>query len=148
MAKRELFAMGALGPVIRFCQAFAVDPGEADRAALRFTEELLSAGRAVVIFPEGRVAHDGEMQEISAGVVLLALRAGVPIVPVGLWGTQHVIRYGTTVPRPTLQSVRVHYGRPVCFDDLSTLPKREQRTAAAKRLEEALRAARHTAMTS
>jgi 1-acyl-sn-glycerol-3-phosphate acyltransferase len=123
-----------------------VDPGEADRAALRFTEDLLRDGRAVVIFPEGRIAADGELQEISAGVVLLALRAGVPIVPVGLWGTQHVIPYGTTMPRPTLRRVRVHYGRAISFDDLKELPRRQQREAAATRLELAVRGAREAAM--
>jgi 1-acyl-sn-glycerol-3-phosphate acyltransferase len=146
MAKRELFEMGALGPAIRFCQAFPVDPGEADRAALRFTEELLRNGQAVVVFPEGRIAHDGVLQDISAGVVLLALRAGVPIVPVGLWGTQHVVPYGTIIPRPTLSRVRVHYGKPLRFDDIRDFPRRQQRETAATRLEAALRAARQNAI--
>jgi 1-acyl-sn-glycerol-3-phosphate acyltransferase len=146
MAKRELFEMGALGPAIRFCQAFPVEPGEADRAALRFTEELLRSGQAVVVFPEGRIAPDGVLQDISAGVVLLALRAGVPIVPVGLWGTQHVVPYGTTIPRPTFARVRVHYGKPVPFDDIRDLPRRQQRETAATRLEKALRAAREIAI--
>jgi 1-acyl-sn-glycerol-3-phosphate acyltransferase len=148
MAKRELFEMGALGPAIRFCQAFPVDPGEADRAALRFTEELLRSGQAVVVFPEGRIAADGVLQDISAGVVLLALRSGVPIVPVGLWGTSHVVPYGTVIPRPTLARVRVHYGKPIHFDDFRTLPRRQQRDAAATRLEDALRAAREVAINS
>jgi 1-acyl-sn-glycerol-3-phosphate acyltransferase len=146
MAKRELFEMGALGPAIRFCQAYPVEPGEADRAALRFTEELLRSRQSVVVFPEGRIAADGALQDISAGVVLLALRSGVPIVPVGLWGTQHVVPYGTVVPRPTLARVRVHFGRPISFDDIRNLPRREQREAAATRLEEALRAARDIAI--
>jgi 1-acyl-sn-glycerol-3-phosphate acyltransferase len=146
MAKRELFEMGVLGPAIRFCQAFPVEPGEADRAALRFTEELLRSGQAVVVFPEGRIAADGVMQELSAGVVLLALRSGVPIVPVGLRGTQHVVPYGTTIPRPTLARVRVHYGKSLRFDDIRDLPRRQQRETAATRLEEALRAAREIAI--
>lgn len=148
MAKRELFEMGALGPAIRFCQAFPVEPGEADRAALRFTEELLRNGQAVVVFPEGRIAHDGVLQDISAGVVLLALRARVPIVPVGLWGTQHVVPYGTVIPRPTLARVRVHYGKPLRFEDIRDLPRRQQREAAAMQLETALRAAREIAINS
>lgn len=146
MAKRELFEMRALGPVIRFCQAFAVEPNEADRAALRFTEDLLRDGQAVVVFPEGRIAPDGEMLDISSGVVLLALRAGVPIVPVGLWGTQQVIPYKQRVPRPTLAYVRVHFGKPLRFDDIKTLPRRQQRDIAAERLEKAMRAARSIAI--
>jgi 1-acyl-sn-glycerol-3-phosphate acyltransferase len=148
MAKRKLFEMGALGPAIRFCQAFPVDPGEADRAALRFTEELLRNGQAVVVFPEGRIAHDGVLQDISAGPVLLALRAGVPIVPVGLWGTQHVVPYGTVIPRPTIARVRVHYGKPLRFDDIRDLPRRQQREVAATRLDDALWDARETAIST
>lgn len=146
MAKRELFDMRVLGlhfgPIIRFCQAFSVDPGGADRAALRHAEELLAAKQAVVIFPEGRCSVDGELQEISSGTVMLALRAGVPIVPVGLWGTQCVMPYSQTVPRPTTAPVRVHFGAPLHFSDLRDLSKREQREQATQRLEKAMRKAR------
>ncbi len=149
MAKEELFSMRVLGldfgRIIRFCQAFPVDPQGADRAALRYTEELLGAGRAVVIFPEGRCSPTGEMGPVLPGTVMLALRARVPVVPVGLWGTQGVMPYRQMVPRPTLGPVRVHFGAPIQFDHIAALPRREQRAAAATLLETAMRQARAVA---
>src|SRR5687768_10533586 len=53
MAKHELFDIRVIGPWIRFCRAFPVERDGMDRAALRFTEDLLSRKQAVVVFPEG-----------------------------------------------------------------------------------------------
>lgn len=150
MAKRELFDLkypiiGELGPKIEFFQAFPVDPNEPDREALKHAETLLKAGRPLVVFPEGKCSENGEMNEIQAGAVMLALRADVPIVPVGLWGTQRAMPYGSLLIRPTLQRVRVHFGAPLRFEDLKEKPKREARQIAAQRLESAMKAAREIA---
>jgi 1-acyl-sn-glycerol-3-phosphate acyltransferase len=52
------------------------------------------------------------MGEVLPGAVLMALRSKVPIVPVGIWGTQHVVPYGQMLPRPTLAKVHVHFAAP------------------------------------
>jgi 1-acyl-sn-glycerol-3-phosphate acyltransferase len=141
MAKRELFEIPVLGKLIAFAQAFPVDRDAPDRAALKHAEELLRAGQIVVIFPEGRLSQSGELQPLLPGALMLALRAGVPVIPVGISGTNQILPYGQTVPRPTLEPVRVHFGAPLSFDDLKELPSREQRRLSAERLETALRAA-------
>lgn len=150
MAKRELFGIklpiiGDLGPKIRFLQTFPVDPNEPDREALRYAEDLLKAGQPLVVFPEGYCSSNGELNEIQPGAVMLALRAKVPIVPVGLWGTQSVMPYGSLVMRPTLNRVRVHFGKPLRFDDLKDKPKREAREIATQRLTDAMKQARDVA---
>ena len=150
MAKAEIFEIsypiiGKLGPKMTFLGAFAVDPGEPDRESLRRAQELLQSGETLVVFPEGEVSQGGEMNEVLPGAVLLAQRSGVPIVPVGIWGTQHVIPYGQIIPRPTFQRVHVHFGAPISFDDLKTLPKREAREKARERLEAAIKEAREIA---
>jgi len=139
MAKQEIFEIRVIGPLIRFCHAFPVDRDGVDRAALRFTEELLEKGEGVVVFPEGRISPDGELAELLPGVVMMALRAGIPIIPVGICGTDAVLPYSIVLPRPTLARVHVHFGRPVDFSDLADLPSREQRQRANERLEKALR---------
>lgn len=141
MAKRELFSIPVLGPFMHFAQAFPVVRDAPDRASLKRAEELLRAGQVVVVFPEGRLSQDGELQPLLPGVALLALRAGVPVIPVGIAGTNRLLPYGATVPRPTLAPVRVHFGPPLSFDDLSELSSREQRKECLERLEKALREA-------
>ena len=141
MAKAELFDIRIIGPWIRFCRAFPVDRDGMDRAALRFTEDLLKRNQAVVVFPEGRLSETGELGPLMPGVVMLALRTGVPIVPVGICGSNAILPYSLVVPRPTLARVHVHYGKPVDFSDLSELPSREQRQQANERLTGVLREA-------
>ncbi|HEY3282948.1 MAG TPA: lysophospholipid acyltransferase family protein, partial [Armatimonadota bacterium] len=87
MGKAELFEMPVVGAFCRFCQTFAVKRGQPDREALRMAEALLRAGEAVLVFPEGRLSETGLLQPMYSGVALLALRTGVPVVPVGLTGT-------------------------------------------------------------
>lgn len=141
MAKRELFDIKVLGPLIQFAQAFPVERGGADRAALRRGEELLRNGQALVVFPEGRLAIDGVLQPLLPGATLLALRAEVPVVPVGIWGSNKIIPYGSVTPRPTCEPVRVHFGQALDFSNLKSLPSRAQREQSTQRVEEALRTA-------
>lgn len=138
MAKQELFEMPVLGQFISFAQAFPVERGGADRVALKRAETLLKAGQGVVVFPEGKLSENGELQPLLPGVAMLALRANVPVVPVGLCGTNAILPYGQTIPRPTLAHVGVHFGAALDFSDLKNLPSREQRTQALAQLEDAL----------
>lgn len=138
MAKRELWAISWLGPVISYLRAFPVDPASPDRAALKKAGELLQHGQALVVFPEGKIAHDGHLDDLLPGAVLLALRSGAPVVPVGLAGTEFLIPYGTTNPRFTLQPVRIHFGVAINFRDLQELPGREAREIATARLRAAM----------
>lgn len=141
MAKRELFEIPVLGPLIDFAQAFPVERGVPDRAALKRAEQLLKAGQAVVVFPEGQLSQNGQLQPLLPGVALLALRAKVPVIPVGIVGTNVLLPYGKVIPRPTLAPVHIHFGKALTFDDLAGLPSRVQRAQCVERLEEALRAA-------
>ena len=145
MAKSGLWemegAMRHMGPLISWMQSFPVDPDSADREALRRAEDLLRAKQALVVFPEGRIRQEGKTLELQAGVIMLALRAEVPILPVGIWGTQNIVPYGSLIPRPSLAPVAVVFGRPLHFDDLKSLPRRAARETAVARLHDAFNAA-------
>lgn len=138
MAKRELWDIWWLAPLITLLGAFKVDQASADRAALRQAEEVLANGDPLGIFPEGFIAKDGKLGKIQPGTVLMALKTGVPIVPVGIEGAQYLIPYGQVLPRPTLKQVSLHFGAPIHFDDLKALGGREARTQALQRLEAGL----------
>lgn len=144
MAKSELWeqqgVLKHMGPMISWMQAFPVDPNSADREALRRAEDLLRARQALVVFPEGRIAHN-EKLPLQPGVVMLAMKTGVPIVPVGIWGTQHVVPYGQIMPRPTASPVAVVFAPVIRFDDLSDMPRRAAREAGTGRLQAAFEAA-------
>ncbi|WP_243058302.1 1-acyl-sn-glycerol-3-phosphate acyltransferase [Nocardioides sp. SR21] len=90
MAKRELFAHKLSGPLMRSMHHIEVDRG-AGEASARTAVEYLRAGEAVGIFPEATISRAMELKEFKTGAVRIAAEAGVPLVPVILWGTQRLI---------------------------------------------------------
>lgn len=118
MAKEELFR-GLVGWWLRSGGAFPVRRGEVDRVALKVAEDLLRAGHVVMIFPEGHRSQNAEMQAARSGAVLLASRAGCPIVPVAIAGTER-LRFagppGETLARVLSRPrVRVRVGEPIAM---------------------------------
>lgn len=116
MAKEELFAFTPLGWWLRKTGAFSVRRGETDRPALRHAEDLLRAGKAVMIFPEGTRSAGAQVQAARAGAVMLAARTQSPILPVAITGTEHLRLHAPAEPLTRFLSrprVRVQVGRPI-----------------------------------
>jgi len=90
MAKRELFDHTFTGPLMRSLHHIEVDRGEGI-ASYHAAVEQLRAGEAVGIFPEATISRAMELKEFKTGAVRIAAAAGVPIVPVILWGTQRMM---------------------------------------------------------
>jgi 1-acyl-sn-glycerol-3-phosphate acyltransferase len=90
MAKREVFDHRIAGPVMRSMHHISVD--RADGVA-SYDEGLryLRAGEAVGIFPEATISRSFEVKELKSGAARLAAEAGVPLLPVVLWGTQRIM---------------------------------------------------------
>jgi 1-acyl-sn-glycerol-3-phosphate acyltransferase len=88
LAKEELF-LGRLGWLVRLLGAIPVKRGEADRQLLRASDDLLKRGRVLVIFPEGHRSDNHQLIHAHAGMGMIALRAGVPVVPVAVCGSEH-----------------------------------------------------------
>lgn len=110
MAKSELFEMKGVGWMLRRFRAFPVRRGEADRKSLRYAVDLLKAGEAVGLFPEGQLSETGELQELKAGVALIARLAAVPVICCALSGTQRMMPYGKMIPRPAFHTVDATWG--------------------------------------
>jgi 1-acyl-sn-glycerol-3-phosphate acyltransferase len=91
MAKREIFHGKFWTWVFNELGAVPVDRDGGDRAALRVTEAALLEGEPVVIFPEGTRREGAELGALFSGAAYLALKQGVPIVPVGVGGSDRVL---------------------------------------------------------
>jgi len=114
--------------------AVKVERGTADRGALRVLEAVLAEGSPVAVFPEGTRASGSEITELFAGAAFLAIKLGVPIVPVGIGGSEHILPKGKVFPR--IHRVAVSVGHPI---EPPVLEGRARRSAAA-RMTEALHA--------
>jgi 1-acyl-sn-glycerol-3-phosphate acyltransferase len=90
MAKRELFDHALVGPLMRSLHHIEVDRG-AGVASFHTAVDLLRQGEAVGIFPEATISRSMELKEFKTGAVRIAAEAGVPVVPVILWGTQRMM---------------------------------------------------------
>jgi 1-acyl-sn-glycerol-3-phosphate acyltransferase len=90
MAKREIFDHAVGGPVMRSMHHIEVDRGEGI-ASFHAAVDHLRRGEAVGIFPEATISRAMELKEFKTGAVRIAAEAGVPVVPVILWGTQRMM---------------------------------------------------------
>jgi 1-acyl-sn-glycerol-3-phosphate acyltransferase len=91
MAKKELFAIPVLGPVIRALGAYAVDRRGSATAAIKRSLHVLEAGGAIGIFPEGTRNLTGTVAP-QTGVALLAALSHAPVVPACIRGTDRALR--------------------------------------------------------
>lgn len=90
MAKKELFRYRFIGHFIGSLGAFPVHRGQLDRKALNQAEQVLAQGQALVMFPEGMRSHSSQLQPAFPGSALIASHSGVPIIPVGITGTEKI----------------------------------------------------------
>ncbi|HYL52547.1 MAG TPA: lysophospholipid acyltransferase family protein [Acidimicrobiia bacterium] len=95
LAKAELFDKPALGRLLHSARQIPVTRGSADAAgALGSAVEALRRGECIAVFPEGTISLDLEPMRGKSGTARLAQAAGVPVVPVGLWGTHRMMMKG------------------------------------------------------
>lgn len=135
-AKKELFSIPLLGPYIHHLGAIPVDRTGFDRSGITRALELLARGEALVLFPEGtRIARPG-YGEPREGVGLLALQAGVPVVPCHVssaWEPRRSIF--RRIP------IVVRYGPPLHFGTRAKGPERRAQYAeVARAVMDAIRA--------
>jgi 1-acyl-sn-glycerol-3-phosphate acyltransferase len=90
---------------------FPVVRGTADREALQRCVEVLEAGEPLVLFPEGERKSGPAVQPLFDGAVYIAAKGGVPIVPVGIGGSERAMPKGARFIRPA--RVHVIVGEPI-----------------------------------
>jgi 1-acyl-sn-glycerol-3-phosphate acyltransferase len=107
MGKDSLWKIRFIGKLFSALGAFPVHRGSADREALRRTMAVVEAGEPVVIFPEGTRQSGPAVQPLFEGAAYVAARTGVPIVPVGIGGTERAMPKGSKLIRPVRTSIIV-----------------------------------------
>ncbi len=109
LAKEELFRSRIQRYIFHNCGAFPIRRGGMNRDALRFAERLFDRGGALIAFPEGRRSMESQMVDAFSGSALIAVRNGVPILPVGIYGTEKITGSTWWLRRP---EITVNIGRP------------------------------------
>ncbi|MGB0209740.1 MAG: lysophospholipid acyltransferase family protein [Ilumatobacteraceae bacterium] len=111
MGKDSMWKVRWVGWVLSALGAIPVTRGTADREALRRSVELLESGEPMVLFPEGERKEGPVIQPLFDGAVYVALKARVPIVPVGIAGSERVMPKGARFIFP--KKVHVVIGAPI-----------------------------------
>jgi len=100
-----VFPLSFLGKVLH---VIPIDAKAHLGSALRRSEEAIREGKSLCIFPEGGRSYDGGLMELKRGIAAIALRAGVPVVPVWIKGARRALPRGSFCLKPA--KVRVRFG--------------------------------------
>jgi putative phosphoserine phosphatase / 1-acylglycerol-3-phosphate O-acyltransferase len=121
MAKKELFDVPVVGRFLRLTGAICVDRKSSPRAAFHAAEEALRNGEVVIVTPQGTIPRGQEFFDPvlkgKSGAARLAAATGAPVIPMGVWGSEHVWPRSSRLPNVTNvlhpPEVRIRVGRPV-----------------------------------
>jgi 1-acyl-sn-glycerol-3-phosphate acyltransferase len=111
MGKDTMWKYRPTGWLFSALGGFPVVRGTADREALQRCIAVLEAGEPLVLFPEGERKSGPTVQPLFDGAAYVAIKAGVPIVPVGIGGSEAVMPKGARFIRP--RKVHVIVGEPI-----------------------------------
>jgi len=129
LAKDALF----VGPVGWFLRRNGITPvksGGSDIEAYRVARAILDRGEILCVFPEGTRSLTGVMREPKPGVAMLATRSGVPILPVGVSGSDVFLGRGQRMPRLGTR-ITVRVGKPFTLELDPSKTRREAMNAAS-----------------
>lgn len=130
IAKKSLRWVPFFGWALAASGAVFIDRARRPRAIAKLgvASANMRAGATAVIFPEGTRSRDGFMHEFKRGPFHLAIDAGIPIVPVGVIGTERLWPVGSLWIRSG--EVRIRYGRPLAIEEGATFDSLSAATRA------------------
>jgi 1-acyl-sn-glycerol-3-phosphate acyltransferase len=135
MAKQGLFQIPFLGTHLTQAGHIPVpreDPRAAVKSLTRAAEAIRERGVSVLIFPEGGRSMDGELQPFKEGAAYIAIKAGVPVVPVTLIGTREILAMGSATFRRGPVTLRI--GDPIPTHGLTMRDREELTECVRKRI--------------
>jgi 1-acyl-sn-glycerol-3-phosphate acyltransferase len=105
IALKDLQRIPITGQLLSLANVIWVDRGRYDREALRQALAVLEEGGILAIAPEGRMSVTGALERGKPGSVFIARKADVPILPIGLTGTEKVLSEWRRFRRPHLRVI-------------------------------------------
>ena len=109
IAKESLGRFPMLGPHLKRTGHMLVDRRRPDRSGIfGWASRLTANGLSLIIFPEGTRSRDGMLGKFKGGSIMLAMQAGLPLVPISVVGSRHVMKKGELTTRPGHVTLIVH----------------------------------------
>lgn len=109
IAKESLGSFPMLGPHLKRTGHMLVDRSKPDRSGIfGWASRLTANGLSLIVFPEGTRSRTGMMGKFKGGSIMLAMQAGLPIVPISVIGSRHVMKKGELTTRPGHVTLIVH----------------------------------------
>jgi 1-acyl-sn-glycerol-3-phosphate acyltransferase len=132
--RKSLFDIPIVGLAFRLARFVPVDRGNRDAslAAVKQAVEYIKTGSSFLVYPEGTRSPDGRLLRFKKGSFVMAIEAGVPIVPVACSGAHRVMKKNSLVIHPG--RVTVQFGKPIDAAGYTI----DQRDLLAKRVHDAI----------
>src|ERR1700716_89078 len=132
--RKSLFDIPIVGLAFRLAKFVPVDRNNRDAAlaSVKQAVEYIKTGSSFLVYPEGTRSTDGRLQRFKKGSFVMAIEAGVPIVPVACSGAHRIMKKKSLVIHPG--KVIVRFGKPVDASGYTI----EQRDALARRVHDAI----------
>jgi 1-acyl-sn-glycerol-3-phosphate acyltransferase len=109
IAKESLGRFPMLGPHLKRTGHMLVDRKRPDRTGIfDWANRLTSNGQSLIVFPEGTRSRDGMLGKFKGGSIMLAMETGLPLVPISVIGSRHVMKKGELTTKPGHVRLIVH----------------------------------------
>ena len=116
IAKASLGRFPVLGWHLRYTGHLLVDRARTGQTTLKRVAELMQRGHSLSVYAEGTRSSDGRVAPFKAGLFLTAVEASLPVVPVAVIGSRHVMRKGRLMTCPGEVEIVIH--DPISTDGL------------------------------
>ena len=128
MAKRELFQSWVLRPIVQ-AFSFPVSRGTPNKESLKQANITLRKGKPLAMFPEGKRSFEAQLLKGFPGSSLIALKAGVPLLPIGITGSQSITSIKSVLRHP---HITVNIGEIFHLPEVNGVPTRNQLNEATE----------------
>ena len=110
MVKKEFYRVPVIGSGMTACGFIRVDRRNREQAleAVEKGVQTLKAGKWFLAYPEGTRSLDGRLQAFKKGVFVMAIKAGAPIVPISVSGSNKIMSKGKFVIKPGVVRITIH----------------------------------------